>query len=470
MRQTLQRLWSVVRAPAAIALIAVAFAFSASTVARGHFAMGDFKAFYCSARVLLQHEDPYAAAPMAACQAQPAPAPLLVTKPGEVLPAPLPGYVIAAFVPLAWLPFAVASALWFALLVVATIASIVLLSRIGIGDPWSIALALAMIVAGISFPVGELPPIAFLGIALAAWAAKRGRPWLLGVGVVLSFCEPQIGLGAALAAIALGRRYAIPAIAAAVALGILSFSALGIAGNVEYFRLILPAHLLSELPSVLQYSLSWALYRLGMAAAPALLFGRLSWLVMLGVTIWFARSSLARQRPEVALLAAPAFAVVGGPFLHLDHAALAVPAALWLASEKYSWLRTAAAIALCLPLLYIFSITRSLVLIPFFAAWLASVYKGGAIAGLRAALAAVVLTALVAIASIAAGTGLHAIAPVQALPPSIAQASWSQYVAAHYVMTGWVLWLVKAPTWFGILATAVGLAASALRPPREALA
>ncbi len=461
MEEALQRVWRPVRAPAAIALVLVALALSGAPVVHGRFAMGDFKAFYCSAQVILEREDPYAAAPMARCEAAKAPAPLIVTKSGEIIPAPLPGYVIAAFVPLALLPFAVASMLWFLILVAATILAIALLAKLDMGDPWSITIALAIVVVALCFPVGELPPIALLGIALAAWSAKNDRPVLLGIGVALAFCEPQIGAAAALGAIALQRRFALPAILAVVVLGIVSLAAIGISGNLEYVRVVLPAHLISELPSVLQYSLSWVLYRLGMAVGPALLLGRLSWIGMLGVTIWFARSAFARRHPESVLLAAPAFSVVGGPFLHLDHVALAIPAALWLASAKPSWLRTTAIVALAVPLLYVFSILRMFALLPFVAAWLGSTYGGGAIAGLRTALGAIAVAAVVAVATIATGTGAMVVSSVQPLSSALPQASWAQFVGAHFVMTSWTIWLVKAPVWIGIVATAAQLVAAA---------
>ena len=440
MNERVLRLWSTVRAPAALLLIAIAFSFAGANVVRGRFAMGDFKAFYCSAKVTLAREDPYSAAPLARCEAIGAPAPLFVTNFPQVLPAPLPGYAIAAFVPFALLPFPAACVAWLVALLAATIAAIMLLSRTGLGDPWDLAIALTLLVVATSFPMGELPPVALFGIALCAWAVKHDRVWLVGIGIALSLFEPQIGAAVALCAIALGRRFAVAAVAALLALGVLSIAAVGIAGDLEYLRVVVPAHVLAELPSVLQYSLSWALFRLGMAPPLAMLLGRLSWVAMLCVSVWFARSPLARRRPEAALLAAPAFAVV---------------------SERAQWLRTAALIALCVPLLYVFSIIRLAAMLPLFAAWLGGAYGRSAIAGLRAALAAIVIAAGIAAIAVAAGTGSAAIAPLQTLPSTLPQASWSAFVAAHYAMTGWSVWLVKAPMCFGILATAAGLVAAA---------
>jgi hypothetical protein len=456
MLERLRRLTPFARGTGAVAIIVFSFAVTTDSVVHGGFAMGDFKAFYCSARVLLEHEDPYATAPMQRCQSAPAPRPLLVTKPGEVLPAPLPGYAIAAFTPLGALPFPVACVLWIVVLLAATIAAIVLFARLGVADPWTIAVALTILVGAASFTVGELPPIALLGVALGAWGAKKGRLWAVGAAVILTSFEPQVGAAVVLALVVLQRRFILPVIAALAVLAMVSLAAVGIPGNLEYVRSVVPAHLLSELPSVLQYSLSWALYQAGVTANTAVFLGRLSWIVMLAVTVWFARTRFARERPEVAVLAAPAFAIVAGPFLHFDHMALAIPAALWVAPRVAAplWLRIAMVVTLALPLLHIFSHEPELVLIPVMACWLGASVSGRFDGGLRTALVAICVTIAVMVISVIGGTGAHPVAPARILSPELAQGPWSQYVAAHLAMTGWTLWFVKAPTWFGIVANA----------------
>lgn len=425
--------------------------------------MGDFKAFYCAGNAFVHHQNPYATMPLARCESVPAPAPLFVTKRGEVLPAPLPGYAIPAFVPFALLPFPMASALWLFVLGAASVAAILLLAKVGVADPWTLAIALALIIVAICFPVGELPPLALFGIALAAYGARANRGALAGIGIAIASFEPQIGIGMLVACLALGGRFARIALWTAIALGAAGLAAIGIAGNLEYMRVVLPAHLMSELPSVLQYSLSWMLYRLGVAPSAAILYGRLSWIAMLGVTAWFARSPYAKANPEVAFLAAPAFAVVGGPFLHLDHIALAIPMALWLSSRATTplWIRVAAPIALSIPVLYVFSIIQLAALVPVIAAWVGAACSRQAIVGLRAALAAIVLMAAIGASTIATGTGSMHLAPVEALPANLPQAAWASYVGKTFVMTAWTIWFVKAPIWFGILATSLTLVLTA---------
>lgn len=434
--------------------------------------MGDFKAFYCSGYVLAHGGDPYLAAPLARCESMREPNPLFFTTKGEVLPAPLPGYAVAAFVPLSLLPFPLAALVWLTLLAAATFGAIVLLAQIRVASVELLAVTLALILVGVCFPVGELPPIALFGIALAAWSASRGRPWPAAIGIALTFFEPQVGAAMLVAALALGRRFALAALVGACALGVASLLAVGVADTIQYLQVIVPAHLASELPSVLQYSLSAVLYQLGVAPAVATLGGRLSWLVMLGVAYVFARSKPAHARPELAFLAAPAFVAVGGQFLHLDHIALAVPAALWIASNTAlrSWLRIAVVSALSLPVLYIFSIFELTLLVPLIAAWIGGSLSRRPIDALRTIAVVVAVMLVLGALAAASGTGAMHSAPPVPLPADIAQASWARYIAQQHVMTGWSVWLVKAPIWAGIVATAAAfwwLALDAATPKRS---
>jgi hypothetical protein len=419
--------------------------------------MGDFKAFYCAGYTLAHHQNPYAAVPLSQCEALAAPKPLFVAQRGQILPAPLPGYAIAAFVPFSILPFPAASALWLLLLIAATAGAIALFQRASIASADLLGVTLALILVAVCFPVGELPPIALLGVALATWSASHyGRPWMTVCGIALAFCEPQVGAALFVTALALGRRFALPTLAAVSFLAVVSLLAVGVGGNIEYLRIVVPAHVASELPSVLQYSLSAVFYQLGVPASGAIMAGRLSWFVMLGVAFIFARSKHVRSRPKLAFLAVPAFVAVGGPFLHLDHIALAIPAALWVASnaEIPVWFRVGVVAALALPVLYVFSIIQLAVLVPFIAAWIGREISKEPIGGLRTVVVVVVTMLALGILSIFTGTGSIQALPATAIPKSIAQASWARYIADQHVMTSWSVWLVKAPIWCGILATA----------------
>ena len=460
---------------AAAALLIALFALTASAISQGHAHswMGDFRAFYCAAHVRLAGADPYSAAPILACESAPAPAPFFVPSTGTALPAPLPGYLVAAFVPLALLPFVLAASLWARLLLAAVIGTIVLLRNLEIGDPWTLLVALSIAVLAVSIPIGELPPVALFGVALTAWSAAHNRPVFLGLGLALAMFEPQIGVAVAIAVAALRWPFALAAGIVLGALLLLSCLTLGIHGNLEYARVVLPAHELSELPAVVQYSLSWVLNRIGVADGPALFLGHLSWIIMLGLTLCVARSSFCRKHPEFAVLAAPAFCVVGGPFLHLDHIALALPAALWLCARVRNQLGWSLAGALCLavPLLYVFvmmpilgGVTISaIVLVPIVAGWIAAAYTEKAIVGVRVGAAALVVALLVGVALEKTGAGTSTLTHVHGISPRLAQASWSAYVRSHFVYTAWTIWLVKLPTWFGILITAAASLAAVIR-------
>ncbi len=465
------------RAPLAIAIVAIAVTLSAGVLASGDALMCSFKAFYCAAHVLASGGNPYAATPLYSCESAAAPAPLFVAKGGLVMPGPLPGYAMAALLPFAALTFPLAALLWFVVLSCCVIGSIMLLARLGIGHTWSIAVALSVALIGDALCSGELEPIALLGIALAAWSASQrrvsfGLSAILGTGVALSFAEPQVGIAVAIACAMLGRRAATAAAVAVTLLTLTSIVALGIEGNVAYVRSVVPAHLSAELPSFSQFSLSWALNRLGVAAGPALTAGRVQWLIMLALAGWFARSKIARKSPEVAVLGAPAFAVLGGPFAHPDQIALAIPAALWIASNYAPALRPAAVmpVVLALPLMMLLmdgAVSGILVVIVSgaVAGWLGAEYgRSTEFAVWCSVLAVIALTAMALLSNVTHASIVQVSAP--SIPASMAQASWAHYIATRSVVTAWPIWLVKAPTWLGVLATVAALTLAA-RPKQS---
>lgn len=431
--------------------------------------MGDFKTFYCAAQVAYERGNPYDSAPLGRCELLPAPRPLYVPKPGLVLPAPLPGYAIAAFVPFALMPFLPAAVLWFLVLSVATLVSILLLVRIGAGDAWTIGVALAIPLIAISFVLGQVVPVALLGVVLTAFAVQReaspATSAMVVAGIALAFAEPQAGVAVAIACALLGRRHAL---AVAVAVGLLaavSLVSIGFHANLVYLREVVPAQLAAELPVYFQYSTSWIAAHLGMGASHAVDLGRLQWLAMLGITAAIARSAFAKRHPEGAVLAASALAVAGGPYLHLQHVALALPAALWLARnrQRESKLATVAVIALALPLLQFFLIAGrtpaalALALYLAVALWLGIVYGGGLRGGLVSCAATACAILIAATAFAITGFGFGPSAPTQAIASQMAQASWAHFAALHYAASSPAVWIVKAPTWLGLGAAAGGL-------------
>jgi len=221
---------------------------------------------------------------------------------------------------------------------------------------------------------------------------------------------------------------------------------------------------------VLQFSLSWMLWATHVPDATALLLGRLSYVVMLAVAAGVATTRYAREHREHAVLIAPALVVVGGPFLHCDHIALALPAALYACKlyGRRSPLVLGGLISLALPALLIFPRPTLIYAVPFIAALLAAPYAPSRIIPLRAAAIAIFLFAALGILAVKTGTGSTVLAGAHTISNTLSQASWGSYVRHKYVMESWSMWLVKAPTWFGILVTA-GASLYATRLGRERL-
>ena len=199
--------------------VLTALALQAGVVARAGFAMGDFRAFYCAARVASHGADPYQNEPLRTCEAGVLAKSFLKKNPGVTIPAPLPAYAIAVVVPLAALPFGIAAALWAAILLAAWIAAVIALARAA-GIAWEIALAALSLGFGVlSLPFGEVVPLAIAGICGAAYYARAGRWRASAACAALAMIEPHLGLPAALALALSGAARAGPARAARGGIG-----------------------------------------------------------------------------------------------------------------------------------------------------------------------------------------------------------------------------------------------------------
>ena len=449
---------------ASLALFAAALVIVAARAWPGGNVMGDYRAFYCAARVTAHGGSPYDAAPVAACEAERAPAPLFTARNGQLVPAPVPGYLVAALIPFALLPFAVSATLWVALTACAGLVALRFLAATRIGSFYVLLVAFAVPLFGISVFVGELPPFALLGVALAAYAlAEQRRRWLVPA-LALTMVEPQVGIAVAAAVCAVAPRLWKEVAFTFAALAAIALTALGVAANVHYVVHVLPAHVYAELPRVEQFSLSWILDRFGVPAVAAITAGKLWYAAMLVAAVVVARSPIAKRSAEFAVYAAAALAVVLGPFVHLDHIVLALPAALWLVSraEKASLGVVAAAIALALPLLTIMGTPLLILIVPLVAAWIAAYYTRSRDVGLRAAAIATVLVVAAEVLAVRTGTGARAIVAAQTMPVA-AQDRWARYVRENDVMTGWSIWAIKLPTWYALAATSLAIGFS-IRP------
>lgn len=426
---------------------ALALGLQTSIVARTGFAFGDFRAFYCAVRVASQGADPYRTEPLHACEFSTGGSQFFKTNHGVTIPAPLPGYAIAAVLPFSILPFGVAAALWAALLLLACSVAILALARFA-EVSWQIAFAVFSLSLGVlSLPFGEVVPLALAFICLAAYFARQER-WqaaaLCGAGTLV---EPHLGLPVCIALAVWAPATRRTLLLCAGVLGLVSLALLGPAVNLEYLTTVLPAHALSEISRDTQYSLTAVLFALGASGRAAVRAG-MAWyviMVLLG-TLLAGRMTQRTGNKAFLVCTPPAFAIFGGTFIHATQMAAALPAAALLVQHAQPRHRSVAVIALL-----ILTVPWARVISPAFL--IAPLIPVAYIAwcwwseNLRATLvAACVAAALAEILVMLAGAPhavVHVVTPT--IDAHLAEASWSvftQNTSSHTFAT----WLARVPT------------------------
>jgi hypothetical protein len=446
------------RWPAAALLLAAILALGGQTavVARTGFLMGDFRAFYCAARVAAAGENPYRAQPLRTCEIAVGPMRFFEANPGITIPAPLPGYVVGTLVPLAALPFTAAAVLWALLSILACGAAIVALARVA-RLSWPSALALfALSLCAISLPFGEVVPVALAGICGAAYFAMEGRWTPAALCAAAAMIEPHIGLPVCIALAVWAPAARVPLALSFGFLAAVSIAVLGPATNIEYFTGVLPAHALSEVGRDSQYSLTAVLYSLGAPQNVAVRAGAL-WYVAMLVIGAYAGGLLAKKNANGAFIVCvpPAFAVFGGTFIHATQIAAAIPAAALLlasyAKKEQQRLALTALLGLALPWGWAFS--PALIVAPAFPGFFTWQYWNK---DLRAGLIAAVASALLWLSFLELGTLPHAAHlgllshSLHPAPPAIdarlAEATWSSF-SQRSSANGLTSWLMRIPTW-----------------------
>jgi hypothetical protein len=453
------------------ATLLASFALQWGVLARTGFQAGDFRAFYCAGRLLTEGADPYRDGPLHACETANGPHLLFEKEPGVTVPAPLPGYAIAAFAPLSRLPFAAAAAIWIAILACATICAALLLARF-VGTTSAAAIAALGISVGIaSVPFGEVVPIAICAICASAYFAWRGRWTAAALCAAVAMIEPHLGLPVCAALFVWSPAARVTTLGALGALGILSLAVLGPATNAEYFLNVLPAHALSEAARDTQFSLTGALTSLGVKDAVAVRLGMLDYGLMLAAGI-YAGGVLSRTRRNDAFLACvpAAFVLLGGTFIHVTQIAAAIPAAMLLADSPGVKARIAAiAGLLLLTVPWIMAWSPALGLAPALPiAFLVWHYRRTVLATVAgAALAFLVLLGLSRSYGANFGSIGHPATPT-AIDRTYAEAPWRDF--SLKTSTGSVAsWLARVPTWGG-LTLIVGLCAAGAVATRKPLA
>ena len=450
-------------------LLALAFALDPKT--RPANVLTDFSAFYCAGAALNRGADPYLAEPLGACERAPAPGWLSRSQPALAIPAPLPPYALAAFRPFATLPYAAAAFAWWAVLS-AALACTALALRRATGLPWAAVVgAIALGDGYVGLALGQIAPVAIAAVAVALWLLESEREAAAGWVAALAMLEPHVGLPACLALFLWKPRTRLPLLLAGAALAGAAYAFAGPTLWREYFGAVLPAHAASEIGNVKQLSFTYVAHRLGADDALALRLGDLSYLLMAALGVALAPLLARRANAPGSIVALPAaFAVLGGPFVHIAQIGIALPAALLLYARVESTrpvLRWAIA-CLALPFVQLGSLGWLFPLLEVVVCFV--LLTALQTPALKAAGAAAVAFALPLIAWSLIVTTIPSPGPALLAhydPHALAEANWAVYVRLVGSNDPLAYDLAKLPTWFGLCAL-VWASLAAVRGPSRA--
>lgn len=406
--------------------------------------------------MVLHGIDPYAAGPLLQCERAPAPFGLHSVRNAD-LPAPFPGYALAAFAPLALMPYPAAAAVWFVALLLCTILAAFLISRL-CDRPVFAGFALIAVAFSISvIPYGELAPIVLAALSAGALALRRGA--VAGAAVALAFLAllPHIALPVYLTVFIWNAAMRIPILLIGVALAAVDLMIGGPQLALSYFSRVLPNHAASEVGFVTQYSMTWLVQGLGASDRVALAAGNISYIAMIIAGIWLGGLLAANLRDRALLIALPAaLAVTGGSFIHYSEITLALPAALLLYVRTRGPSKVAAAAAVLLVALpWQAVVTQPALIIPIAAGAIAI---GAAVLllstqnVLRIGLGAALFCALCVLLAWHFGPQTAHHLAGRSFDPSLAEASWAKHISDEISSSGIVWWVPKLPTWIGLLA------------------
>jgi len=295
----------------------------------------DFRVGYCAAEAARHGQDPYLVEPLRACEHR------VGLEPSEpawsVTPLPLPSYAIAMFVPLSWLPFALAKTLYLTIMLLSFGLTAAALGAMLRAPTLAVALVLAPMAGYLNLLYGEPVPFAIGALCVAGYLLELDRPRWAAVVAALAAVQPHLALPALVALFIFRPRARVALLAALGVLAVLGLATLGFERNLEYFTTVLPLHARAEVLANDQFGLSRVLYLLGVAEKTALMLGSLSYALAAIVGLIFARRfANALDRPALLVLFPVAAVTFGGAFIHDVQIAAALPAMLLLAQT--SWL------------------------------------------------------------------------------------------------------------------------------------
>ena len=197
----------------------------------------------------------------------------------------------------------------------------------GLGVPLEVAAAALLLSTGyVELNTGQIVSFALLALVLCGGALARGRDGLAGILAVLTAIEPTVGLPVTVAVLCFVPRARWPAVVTGGALALLAMIVVGPQDLLEYSVRVLPAHAASEIHFPFQYSLTYALARAGVGAAPLEQRARCP-------TSFCSRSGWGWRRAWRAPSGGancwfffPRSCAIAGPFLHQEELCLALPA------------------------------------------------------------------------------------------------------------------------------------------------
>jgi hypothetical protein len=328
--------------------------------------------------------------------------------------------------------------------------------RAATGLPWAAVIAAIALGDGyVGLALGQIAPVAIACIAVAMRLLEDGSDAAAGWVAALAMLEPHVGLPGCVALFLWNPRARLSLVGGAAVLALVSFG-FGQSSWHEYFAAVLPAHAAAEIANVKQLSLTYVAHRLGAGDASALRLGDLCYLATCALGIALApRVARTAGAPGLIVAIPAAFAVVGGPFVHIAQIGVALPAALLLYARNEAArpvLRWAIA-ALALPFVQLGSL-----------GWLFPMFAAIACVTLLVALE---MPPLVAAGAGAAALALPLIAwslivthipsPAPTLvahydPGALAENSWAWYVRLVGTSDPLAYDLAKLPTWAGLCA------------------
>ncbi|MBC5799124.1 MAG: DUF2029 domain-containing protein [Candidatus Eremiobacteraeota bacterium] len=432
----------------------------------------DFNAFYCAGDAVATHHDPYRAEPLGSCERRPKPAGFQAGAEHLSLPAPLPPYTLALFVPLSYLPYAVAASVWSLVLLLALGITVETMHRVTAIPRATLFAVFAPIEGYSAVYLGEMAPLAVAAIALATLFVERGSHKGAAIAVCAALIQPHVGLAAVLALFLCSKRARPVLCGIGAFLGVASIALVGMRTTFEYLHDVLPAHALSEVHSTRQLSLTALLHSLGVGDHLALALGSTSYVAMLLLGLTLARALALRNRRDGLIVALPAALVLaGGAFIHVIQMPTALPAALLLFTRTRGPMRNAVGAAIALlaipwdqfPIL-------GLIFVPI-AATVAFMLTRHLLEGsIRTATVAAVAAAGAALAFDVALLGATPFTSV-ALPPvhphDLAEVNWGINIRLLGGVNRQLFDVARFPTWLAIAAIAAMLIRFASGPLRR---